>query len=45
MINALGERDANAEICKDNKGNIEPDTNLRDTERIPLDVILRITWS
>ncbi len=40
MINALGERDANAEICKDNKGNIEPDTNLRDTERIPLDVAI-----
>ena len=40
MINALGERDDNAEICKDNKGNIEPDTNLRDTERIPLDVAI-----
>ena len=38
IINALGEIDASAEVCKDNKGNIEPDKNLRDTERIPLDV-------
>lgn len=32
----IGERDENAEICKDSKGNIEPDTSLRDTETIPL---------
>lgn len=32
----IGERDEEAEICKDSKGNIEPDTSLRDTETIPL---------
>lgn len=32
----IGERDEEAEVCKDNKGNIEPDTSLRDTETIPL---------
>ena len=38
ILNALGERDANAEVCKDNKGKPEADSNLRDTERVPLDV-------
>ncbi len=33
---ALGERDPDAEICKDSKGRPEPDTELRDTENIPL---------
>jgi len=33
---ALGERDADAEICRDNKGRPEPDSELRDTENIPL---------
>ena len=33
---ALGERDPNAEICRDSKGNAEPDSELRDTENIPL---------
>lgn len=33
---ALGERDPNAEICRDNKGRPEPDSELRDTENIPL---------
>ncbi len=33
---ALGERDPNAEICRDAKGNPEPDSELRDTENIPL---------
>jgi type I restriction enzyme M protein len=32
----IGERDEEAEICRDSKGNIEFDTSLRDTERIPL---------
>lgn len=32
----IGERDEEAEVCKDSKGNIEPDTYLRDTETIPL---------
>jgi type I restriction enzyme M protein len=33
---ALGERDAAAEICRDGKGRPEPDSELRDTENIPL---------
>ncbi|EGV31239.1 N-6 DNA methylase [Thiorhodococcus drewsii AZ1] len=33
---ALGERDPNAEICRDGKGRPEPDSELRDTENIPL---------
>ena len=33
---ALGERDQDAEICCDSKGRPEPDSELRDTENIPL---------
>jgi type I restriction enzyme M protein len=33
---ALGERDPDAEICRDGKGMPEPDSELRDTENIPL---------
>lgn len=33
---ALGERDSQAAICVDAKGNPEPDSDLRDTENIPL---------
>lgn len=33
---ALGEQDQDAEICRDKKGNPEPDTDLRDNENIPL---------
>ena len=33
---ALGERDPDAEICRDSKGREEPDSELRDTENIPL---------
>jgi len=33
---ALGERDPKAAICLDSKGNPEPDSELRDTENIPL---------
>jgi type I restriction enzyme M protein len=33
---SLGERDKTAEICRDAKGNPEPDPELRDTENIPL---------
>lgn len=33
---ALGERDKEAEICRDTDGNPEPDIELRDTENIPL---------
>lgn len=33
---ALGERDPDAAICRDGKGRPEPDSELRDTENIPL---------
>ena len=33
---ALGERDPDAEICRDSKDRPEPDSELRDTESIPL---------
>lgn len=32
----LSERDETADVCKDSKGNIEPDPLLRDTENVPL---------
>lgn len=36
VVAALGERDETAEICRDRDGNPEPDTELRDTESVPL---------
>jgi len=36
VLGALGERDETAEICRDREGNPEPDTDLRDTETVPL---------
>jgi type I restriction enzyme M protein len=33
---ALGERDPKAAICRDGRGQPEPDSELRDTENIPL---------
>ena len=36
IFNALGERDPLAEICRDGKDRPEPDSELRDTENIPL---------
>ena len=36
IFTALGERDPSAEICRDSKGCPEPDSELRDTENIPL---------
>lgn len=33
---ALGERDPKAVVCRDGKGRPEPDSELRDTENIPL---------
>ncbi len=33
---ALSERDETADICKDKKGNPEPDPELRDYENVPL---------
>ena len=34
--NAIGERNENAEECRDNKGNVESDSSLKDTESIAL---------
>ncbi|MBN2391107.1 MAG: SAM-dependent DNA methyltransferase, partial [Anaerolineae bacterium] len=36
VLNALSEQDETAEICRDKHGHPEPDTGLRDTERVPL---------
>ena len=36
VLNALSERDPEAEICTDKQGNPEPDTSLRDNENVPL---------
>ena len=33
---ALGDRDQDAQICRNSKGQPEPDSDLRDTENIPL---------
>ncbi|PKO88989.1 MAG: restriction endonuclease subunit M [Betaproteobacteria bacterium HGW-Betaproteobacteria-12] len=36
VVNALSERDENAEICRNRDGEAEPDAELRDTENVPL---------
>jgi type I restriction enzyme M protein len=36
ILSALSERDETANICLDKQGNPEPDTDLRDTENVPL---------
>jgi type I restriction enzyme M protein len=36
ILSALSERDDTAEVCRDGKGRIEPDSELRDTENVPL---------
>lgn len=36
ILEALCERDESADICTDSKGRPEPDTELRDTENVPL---------
>ena len=36
VLSALGERDTEAEVCRDRRGDPEPDTELRDTETVPL---------
>lgn len=36
ILSALSERDEEADICTDNNGNPEPDTELRDHELVPL---------
>jgi len=37
LLNALSERDSEADICTDKKGSPEPDSGLRDNENVPLD--------
>ena len=36
ILNALSKKDETAEICRDKNGNPEPDSDLRDTEQIPV---------
>lgn len=36
ILSALSERDEGADVCLDNKGNPEPDPELRDYENVPL---------
>lgn len=36
VLSALSDRDETAEICRDRHGNPEPDSDLRDTESVPL---------
>ena len=36
ILSALSERDEDAQVCRDAKGNPEPDTDLRDHELVPL---------
>jgi type I restriction enzyme M protein len=36
ILGGIGERDQAAEICRDSSGNPEPDTDLNDTENVPL---------
>jgi type I restriction enzyme M protein len=36
ILESLGERDITANICTDRNGNPEPDTQLRDTEIVPI---------
>lgn len=35
IVKICGERDEDADICRDSKGNPEPDSDLRDTENVP----------
>ena len=41
IIDVVGERDENAEICKDKDGNIEPDGELRDFENVPYEMDIK----
>jgi len=36
ILSALGERDPEAAICRHTEGYSEPDSELRDTESVPL---------
>ena len=37
ILSALSEQDETAEVCRDRHGHPEPDSDLRDYERVPLD--------
>ena len=39
---ALAERDPSADVCTDSKGNPEPDSDLRDTENVPLPLDIQL---
>jgi type I restriction enzyme M protein len=41
IMNALSERDESAEACRDARGEIEADPELRDTENVPLSESIR----
>lgn len=36
ILNGLSEKDETSDVCMNSKGEIEPDTDLRDTENVPL---------
>ena len=36
LLSGIGERDDSAEVCRDSSGRPEPDTDLNDTENVPL---------
>lgn len=42
ILEALSERDPDAEICRDSKGNPESDSQLRDSELVPLPVDIEL---
>ncbi len=42
VLSALSERDETADICRDNKDIPEPDTELRDTENVPLPTDIKL---
>jgi len=41
ILNELSERDETAEVCRDSKGRMESDSELRDTENVPLGMDIR----
>jgi type I restriction enzyme M protein len=41
VVDALGERDEAAVICRDKEGNIEPDSEMRDYENVPYEMDIR----
>ena len=45
ILAGIGERDDSAEICLDRKGRPEPDTELNDTENVPLNEMIETYFS